>query len=53
MVATDPDATATVEQAVSVPGQATITVSSGGELAVYTVAFAHDVSLSASSALEA
>ena len=43
---TDPDATATVEQAVSVPGQATITVSSGGELAVYTVAFAHDVSLS-------
>ena len=44
--AADPAATVTLVQATSVPGQATITVTSGYEQAVYTVALRNDVSLS-------
>ena len=44
--ATDPAATVTLVQATSVPGQATVTVTSGYEQAVYTVSLRNDVSLS-------
>ena len=44
--ATAPAAMVTIDQATSVPGQATVTVTSGYEQAVYTVSLRNDVSLS-------